>query len=398
MSKKKKKTLIGKLTRIVSTANSHLLAEGILDVDIANAWLAERRGVGVGPVQFAVLALDTTNRLARSALSSRPLRLLVARWTGVGAHVTFRASLAADGSDDGFNHFVEETPGNLLNTRPTTEAEIVQSDRTVIGWESGAVENAIREFSIDTGGTRTGAGSGGGSRGGRGAWWRSVDRARRRRRGRGARSLLPELGRSDGKARGRGWGRGRARAGAGSAGTRRSDTISPLQSAIRDTLAGLLGGDLLAIKLVGNDGGTGHSDSDRVGLTLVVVTVSVVVLLGRHERTRSGEGNSNRSNFHRDLLSSAMPLLLYNDLASSRRTGCQGWYEICRRPLIQLASKTVTARTSGSRRKMVNLDRKMRFVSKIIARFPDFDSWINFPIPMHPARLAGRVQDVVAAP
>jgi hypothetical protein len=101
----------------------------ILDVDTANASNAELLVAGVGEVELAVLALKTTNRLTGGSLGRGPLGLLVTRGASVRAHGTTVALIASDGGHDVADEIIHKS--DVLDTRVTTETQVVEGDSTV---------------------------------------------------------------------------------------------------------------------------------------------------------------------------------------------------------------------------------------------------------------------------
>lgn len=275
------------LTRVVSTANSDLLRQSVLDVDTANTFNAKLAGeILVGEVELSEFALQATDGLAGRALGCGPLRLLVASRAGIGAHGAVVAVVTGDGSRDVTDHLVQD--GDILDTRPTTEAEVVKRDSTVFRRESATVDLAIWEVPVQTLAAGGAAGAGRRSRGGR----RACAGGGRRsggRRGHGRRGRLLKEG-----SRGGGWGRGGSRHGAGGlASTHGSLAISPQQGAVLDALANFGGGDGLAIELIFEDRvATGNHMAAPVE-----VTVLVVMGLGRGE-AGGGQGDGNSAEFH----------------------------------------------------------------------------------------------------
>ena len=290
-------TLIGykrekreKLTRVISTANGNLLVKLVVALDTTNTLHAKLLGkVGVGEVELAVAALETTNGLAGGTLGAGPLGLLVTSRARVGAHGTSVATVTSDGSDDIADQLVHE--GNVLDTRPATKAKVVKRDGTIVRGEGATVELTVGEVSVETGGRTTGAaaarGTGGGSRGGRraggfrrGGWGGGG-------RGRG----LEELSRLDRRSRSGSRGRSRRGAAGGAlAGLRRGDTVSPQEGTVSDTLANIGSTDPLAVELVFEDGAGGVNGTASV-------TVLVVVRLGSHQ-AGGGQGEGNRVELH----------------------------------------------------------------------------------------------------
>lgn len=137
--------------RVVSTANSNVLRELVLDEDgdLLSTLHAEALGhAWVGEMELAVLALDTSNRLASRALSGGPLRLLVTRWAGVGAVVALRArSTRGDSLDVG--EATSNLAGAVLDTGPSTKTEPVNSNSAVLRGESRAVDLTIGEVGVN---------------------------------------------------------------------------------------------------------------------------------------------------------------------------------------------------------------------------------------------------------
>ena len=255
-------------------------------LDTTNTLNAKLLGkVGVGEVELAVTALKTTNGLAGGTLGAGPLGLLVTSRAGVRAHSARVAGVTSDSGDDGAHQLVDDR--NVLDTRPATEAKVVQRDGTIVRGESATVELTVGEVSVDTGGRATGAaaarGTGGGSRGGR----RAGGCGRRGWGGRG----LGELSRLDRWSRS--GSRGRRRRGAARealAGLRRGGTVSPQEGTFSDTLADVRSTDSLAVELVFDDGAGGVNGTARV-------TVLVVVRLGSHQAS-GGQGEGNRVELH----------------------------------------------------------------------------------------------------
>lgn len=286
---KRQRNGLGLGTRVVSTADSNLLANIVLDVDTTNTLHAQLLGhAGVGQVKLAVLALETSNGLTSLTLGAGPLGLLVTSRARVGAHGTSVALVTSDGSDDAANQLVHD--GDVLDTRPATETKVFERDGTVLGGEGVTVELAIGEVSVDARGTRgraaaAGATAGACSRGGRA---RGLRRRLRRRRGRS----LSKSGRGGSGRGSRGGSRGRRRSRA-LASLRGSLAAGPLEAAIGNTLADIVGADHLAVQFVLDDGAS-------AGSALRVVTVSVVVRLsGNQASSRQGEGNSVELHFVR---------------------------------------------------------------------------------------------------
>lgn len=303
-------------TGVVSTANRDVLGQLVADVDTTSTGDTDLLGEsGVGEVELAVLALKTTNGLAGGTLGSGPLGLLVTSRAGIRAHGAAGAGLAGDSGDNVTDHLVHE--GNVLDTRPATDAEVVQGDGTVVGGEGRAVELSIGEVRVDTGGTRAGAGArgaagsrglvggagagagaggragsglhgaGAGAAGGRAAW------------GDGSGSLNQNLG-SNGGGRRRGDSAG-AGASAGRAGSG-DGGVKPLQLVVSETGAGVIETDGLGgagLAGVHNNeivhGGTGNGDGVGLGLNsaLVEVSVAMTVAVSGRQRARRGKGHGN---------------------------------------------------------------------------------------------------------
>lgn len=115
-------------------------------------------------MEFSVTALNTTNRLASGALGTRPLRLLITRRASIRTHGTIFAGITSDGRHD----IVDKVAGvgDILNTRPSAEFEVVEGNSAVLGWEGRAVKFSIREVGIQTGRSgRAGSRAAGGGRG-----------------------------------------------------------------------------------------------------------------------------------------------------------------------------------------------------------------------------------------
>lgn len=157
-------------TGVISTANSNIAAQLVADVDVTST--LDTEGVtklGVGEVQLATLTLETTNRLAGGALGRGPLVLLVTGRAGVRAHASVGAALARNGGDNVANKLVDDA--HVLDTGPTSEAEVVEGDGTVAGGEVGTVDLSIGEVGVNASGTGAsgGRGDGGGAGGGAGS-------------------------------------------------------------------------------------------------------------------------------------------------------------------------------------------------------------------------------------
>lgn len=109
---------------VVGTANGNLLGQLVANHDAASTGDTDLLGeVGVGEVQLAILALETTNGLAGGTLGAGPLGLLVARRAGVRAHGVVVAGVAGDSGDNVTHQVTDE--GNVLNTGPAAEAKVV---------------------------------------------------------------------------------------------------------------------------------------------------------------------------------------------------------------------------------------------------------------------------------
>lgn len=200
-------------------------------------------------------------------------------------------ALAGDGGDDVADQVVQ--PGDVLDTRPAAEAQVVQSYGTVVGGEGTAVDFAIGEGGVEAGGGGRAAGAAGrASRrrgGGRGAGGRGAGRGH----GGGGRGL-DELGGSHGRRGGLGSGGGGG-AGQAGAGVDGRSSVGVLVVTGLDTLAHLGGGEGLSIHHVLDDGVVDGGQN----ITLLVVTVGVaLVALGGHEGARGGQGESNRVELH----------------------------------------------------------------------------------------------------
>jgi hypothetical protein len=106
--------------------------------------------LSVGLVKLAVLAEKTTNGLTSQALGRGPVGLLVAGRAGVRAVHTLGAAVAAsavgvgDGLDVGQAKEGASEAGRL-DTSPTTKAEVVKVDGTVVRGEVRAVDLSIGE-------------------------------------------------------------------------------------------------------------------------------------------------------------------------------------------------------------------------------------------------------------
>lgn len=166
--------------RVVGAADGDVGGEFVLDddVDFVGARHAELVGhAGVREAELAVLALDAADGLAGGALGGGPLRLLVSSGTGIravgtlGAAAAARAGVRGDGLDVGEAATLGERAGGL-DTSPATETHPVDSERTVVRWESVAVDLAIGEVGVETIAgvvvkfrVVTAAGAGGGRRG-----------------------------------------------------------------------------------------------------------------------------------------------------------------------------------------------------------------------------------------
>lgn len=123
---------------------------------------------GVGKVELAILTFEATNGLACGALSARPLGLLITSRASIRAHGSASAAVTGHSGDNLAHKFASD--GNILNTRPATELQVVKGDGTIVGRESTAVDLSIREVGVQALSTRAARLSGGarGSRGRRG--------------------------------------------------------------------------------------------------------------------------------------------------------------------------------------------------------------------------------------
>ena len=127
---------------VVRTADGHVLGQIVLNEngDLGRARHAKIvRHARVGEMELATLALKAANRLASSALSGWPLRLLVASGAGVGAEIAFVAALPIRtlALRDGHNIGEATTIGAWgLDTNPSTKLNPVNCYRTVIRRES----------------------------------------------------------------------------------------------------------------------------------------------------------------------------------------------------------------------------------------------------------------------
>lgn len=294
-SKSVERNGLGLGTGVVGTANGDLVAELVADVDTASAGNAESVVGRVGEVELAVLALQTTNRLASSALSGGPLGLLVAGRAGVRAHSAASAGVASDGGHDRAHDLIGQ--GDVLDTGVTAETQVVEGDSTVLGGEGATVDLAVGELSIDTSagaeraravGTRASRGGGGGGRG------RSAGGAG----GDGSGGLNQDLG-SDGG--GRGSRRG-ARWSAGASAGRASvgdGVAEPFELVLGETSAGLLLAEAFRGTRLGVqhneviDGRTSGDSGLGLGLSGALVEVSMAVLVGGHQGARRGESHGN---------------------------------------------------------------------------------------------------------
>ena len=192
-------------TGVVSTANSDISGHLVLDVDTTDTGDTELLVLGVGQVELAVLALKTTDGLAGGSLGSGPLRLLVTSRASVRAHGTVVALITGDSGDNVADQVIDQS--DILDTRVTTEAEVVKGESTVLRGECTTVDLSIGEVGFKTGGTGAagarragGSGSLGGGAGRAGSGLRGAGGAGR---GDGSSSLL-EDSRSDCGRRGRG--------------------------------------------------------------------------------------------------------------------------------------------------------------------------------------------------
>lgn len=288
------------LTRVVGTANSDLLAHGVLHVDTSDTLNAKLLGQRlVGKVELAVLALNTTNGLAGRTLGTGPLGLLVSGRAGIGAHGSGNAGIAGDTGNDAVDNLVDD--GHVLDTGPTAKAKVVEGNGTVFRGEGVAVKLAIRELLVHTGG-RGGAAAraaGGGAGGGSGVRAAGLGAAGA---GAGARRVLDgdldELSSSLDGSRGSRAGGARSHSRRRGLANIRRHVARELQSSLADTSAGLLIGNDLAVENEGGDGRTGHRDDLGVGGALVVMAVLVVVLSG-HQGTGGSQGEGDSIELHR---------------------------------------------------------------------------------------------------
>lgn len=295
-------------TGVVGTADGDVLAKLVLDLDLdlVSARHAKLAGHGgVGQVELATLAVDTTNGLASSTLVRRPLGLLVASGAGVGAVSTLSAALAGKGSLD-VGVAAHET-ARLLNASPTTKTHPVNRNRAVVLREVAAVELAIGEILINAGArvvavvfvVVAGGAVGLGSVLGRS--WSRVGRRRsvcarrlnggRGRKNNGRRGLDP-----DGGAAGSGCdigSLGGRRSVAGRRGRGELAVAGHHEAAVLETALDLIFGDQAAIELVDDDGrprDTDNIDGSRL-VTLGVVEVLVAVLVGGGDGSAEGCDN-----------------------------------------------------------------------------------------------------------
>lgn len=283
------------LTRVVGTANSDLLAHGVLDVDTSNTLNAKLLGQRlIGKVELAVLALNTTNGLAGRTLGAGPLGLLVSGGAGIGAHGSGNAGVAGNTGNDGVDNLVDD--GHVLDTGPTTKAKVVEGNGTVFRGEGVAVKLAIGELLVHAGGRGRAAAraAGGGAGGGSGVRAAGLGAAGA---GAGAARVLvdgdlDELSSSLDGSRGSRAGGARRHSRRGGLANIRRHVARELQSTLGDTIAGLLEGNDLAVENEGGDGRAGHRDDLGVGGALVVMAVLVVVLSRHHAGGSQGEGDS----------------------------------------------------------------------------------------------------------
>lgn len=291
---------LGLSTGVVGTANCNLGAEVVANVDTTSTLNAESFVFSVGEIELAVLALQTTDGLASGTLGGGPLGLLVTGGTGVRAHGAAGARVTGDSGHDLADHGVGN--GDVLDTRVTTEAEVVKGDGTVVGGEGATVNLTIGELSSNTGtggaGRAGGGGSSGGAGGAGGAGGRSHGAGAGRAGDDGSGGLKEDLG-SNGSGGGNGSRGAHGGAGAGRASVGDSGT-QPLELVRGQKGAGLLLSDVLrGTSLAGVqdnevvDGRTGGDGSLGLGLNDALVEVSVAMAVGGHQGARRGESHGN---------------------------------------------------------------------------------------------------------
>ena len=103
---------------------------------------------GVGQMELATLALQAADRLTSGALVFGPLRLLVPRWAGIGAHGAFLAAITVGCGDD-VGVGVSSKPADVLDAAVAAETEVVECNGAVFRRELRAGHFAVREVTVE---------------------------------------------------------------------------------------------------------------------------------------------------------------------------------------------------------------------------------------------------------
>ena len=141
-------------TRVVSTANSDVLAEAVFDLDASCTLCANLGNRRSAQLKFSIaVAVETTDGLASATLGLRPLRLLISSRACVRAERICSASASGDSSfniaDGRVRSKISSEVRGILNTRPSAKSKPVEINGTVSRWEIRAINGTAGELSIN---------------------------------------------------------------------------------------------------------------------------------------------------------------------------------------------------------------------------------------------------------